>query len=268
MSAAGSGTVTNNLNGDVVTDMPLNVYGGRQAEYFAVALAPGYSPLSDPYLAVINGNQGFTKDFTIDGTTGTAQIQGDIFETGPSMEAIEELHAETSGLSAKNGNTNGGLIMLNLKSGTNAFHGRVYEDFRNDWLNANSWDNDFNIAQTRQPGQPVPKAYRKNKVIWNEFGGSVGGPIIKNKLFFFGTFAMKKVPGVTPAYAWMLTPAAQAGNFVEPSTGNTVNVYNLISSCGAPCAGSAPLPTSASPTTFLPALGTTSTTWKSGTIRS
>src|SRR5215467_7381625 len=119
-------TIGTNMNGDVVTDLPLNVYGGRQAEYFAVALTPGYSPLSDPYLAVINGNQGFTKDFTIDGTTGTAQIQGDIFETGPSMEAIEELQAETSGVSAKNGNTNGGVIMLGLKSGTNQFHGSVF----------------------------------------------------------------------------------------------------------------------------------------------
>lgn len=48
-------TIGTNMNGNVVTDLPLNVYGGRQAEYFAVALTPGYSPLSDPYLAVING---------------------------------------------------------------------------------------------------------------------------------------------------------------------------------------------------------------------
>jgi len=178
-------TIGTNMNGDVVTDLPLNVYGGRQAEYFAVALTPGYSPLSDPYLAVINGNQGFTKDFTIDGTSGTAQIQGDIFETGPSMEAIEELQAETSGLSAKNGNTNGGVMMLNLKSGTNQFHGSVFGYGHNELLDANTFDNDhLNI--------------RKGESRFWDWGFSAGGPIIKNKTFIFGTFERYTQNDFTP----------------------------------------------------------------------
>src|SRR5581483_681772 len=60
------------LSGQVVTDLPLNIYGGRQIETFALALTPGYSPLSSPYEAVVNGTQGFTKDVTIDGTSSTA----------------------------------------------------------------------------------------------------------------------------------------------------------------------------------------------------
>lgn len=194
-------TIGTNMNGNVVTDLPLNVYGGRQAEYFAVALAPGYSPLSDPYLAVINGNQGFTKDFTIDGTTGTAQIQGDIFETGPSMEAIEELHAETSGLSARNGTTNGGLIMLNLKSGTNQFHGSVFGYGHNELLDANTFDNDNLKVLCQQGVSSVPTPcglYNKGKSRFWDWGFSAGGPIIKNKTFIFGTFERYTQNDFTP----------------------------------------------------------------------
>jgi hypothetical protein len=72
-----SATEGTHLTGQVVTDLPLNIYGGRQIETFALALTPGYSLLSSPYEAVINGTQGFTKDITLDGTTATAQIQGD-----------------------------------------------------------------------------------------------------------------------------------------------------------------------------------------------
>jgi hypothetical protein len=213
-------TIGTNLNGNVVTDMPLNVYGGRQAEYFAVALAPGYSPLSDPYLAVINGNQGFTKDFTIDGTTGTAQIQGDIFETGPSMEAIEELHAETSGLSARNGTTNGGLIMLNLKSGTNQFHGSAFGYGHNELLDANTFDNDnltVLCAQGSTSAPPPCGAYNKGKSRFWDWGFSAGGPIIKNKTFVFGTFERYTqndfTPGPFGAAATVPTPAFLHGDF-------------------------------------------------------
>ena len=58
-------TISTHLTGKVVTDLPLSIYGGRQVESFAVALTPGYSPISSPYLAVINGTQGFTKEVTV-----------------------------------------------------------------------------------------------------------------------------------------------------------------------------------------------------------
>lgn len=85
-------TIGTNMSNQVVTDLPLSIYGGgRFVEDFAVALTPGYSPLSSPYGGVVNGTQQFTKDYTIDGTSGTAQIQGDSMETGPPMEAVQEL---------------------------------------------------------------------------------------------------------------------------------------------------------------------------------
>lgn len=169
-------TVGTNMKGDVVTDLPLSIYnGGRFVEEFAVAITPGYSPISSPYGAVVNGGQWFTKDYTIDGTTGSSSIPGDSMETGPSMEAVEELQAQTSGLDAKSAITGGGVMSFNLKSGSNSLHGSSFLYGHNEFLDANSWTND-------SLGLPKTKARA-----W-DYGGSLGGPIRKNKTFFFGTF--------------------------------------------------------------------------------
>ncbi len=159
------------LTGEVETDLPLSIYGGRQVETFAYALTPGYSPFSSPYEAVINGTQGFTKDITVDGTSATAQIQGDSMEVGPSMEAVQEVESQTSGIDPQNGITNGGVIMFNIKSGTNQFHGSAFGYGHNEILDARIWGD---------PDKPKSR-------FW-DYGGSVGGPIFKNKTFFFGAF--------------------------------------------------------------------------------
>jgi hypothetical protein len=165
-----------NMRGDVVTDLPLSIYGGgRFVENFAVAITPGYSPISSPYGAVVNGGQWFTKDYTIDGTSGTSSIRGDSMESGPSMEAVQEVQAQTSGIDSASAITSGGVMSFTLKSGTNKFHGSAFGYGHNEFLDANTWQNDFD-------GTPKAKARA-----W-DYGGSVGGPIFKDKLFFFGTF--------------------------------------------------------------------------------
>lgn len=164
-------SISTHLTGQVLTDLPLSIYGGRQVESFAVALTPGYSPFSNPYQAVINGTQGFTKEVTIDGTSATAQIQGDSMEIGPTMEAIQEVEAQTSGIDAQNASTNGGVMMFNLKSGTNDFHGTSFGYGHNEILDARVWGN---------PDKPKSR-------FW-DYGASLGGPIRKNKTFFFGAF--------------------------------------------------------------------------------
>jgi hypothetical protein len=171
-----STSIGTNMNGKVVTDLPLSIYGGgRFIEDFAVAIAPGYSPISSPYGAVVNGSQWFTKDYTIDGTSGTSSIRGDSMETGPSMEAVQELQAQTSGLDAATAITNGGVMSFTLKSGTNKFHGSLFGYGHNELLDANTWTNDIT-------GAPKAKARA-----W-DYGASIGGPIRKDKLFFFGAF--------------------------------------------------------------------------------
>ncbi len=215
-----SSTMGTNLNGSVVTDLPLNVYGGRQAENFAVALTPGYSPLSNPYEAVVDGTQIFTKDFTVDGTSGTANLQGDSFESSPSMESIEEVQSETSGLSAKNASTNGGVMMYDLKSGTNKFHGSAFGYGHNELLDANTFDNDHLkvLCQQGDPNAPPPCGlYNKGESRFWDYGASVGGPIIKNKTFFFVTFERFKqndfTPGPFGSASTVPTPDFLKGNF-------------------------------------------------------
>ncbi|MGA8028953.1 MAG: carboxypeptidase regulatory-like domain-containing protein [Bryobacteraceae bacterium] len=159
------------LSGEEITDLPLNINGGRDIEKFAYALTPGYSAQSNTYEAMINGTQIFSKDFTVDGTSGTATIQGDSVEIGPTMEALQEVESQTSGLQAQNGITNGGVVMFNLKSGTNQFHGTAFDYGHNEFLDARSW------------GNPV-----KPKARFWDYGFSAGGPIRKNKLFYFGAF--------------------------------------------------------------------------------
>jgi len=164
-------TIGTHLTGQVMTDLPLNIQGGRDIEKFAYALTPGYNALSNTYQAMINGTQIFTKDFTVDGTSGTAQIQGDDVEIGPTMEAIQEVESQTSGISPENGITNGGVIMFNLKSGTNQFHGSAFGYGHNELLDARVWGN---------PNKPKSR-------FW-DYGGSLGGPIRRDKTFFFGAF--------------------------------------------------------------------------------
>src|SRR5437867_2211230 len=99
------------------------------------------------------------------------------------IEDMQEMTVETDQL-----NTNAGFGQSNFqvnfvtRRGSNTFHGRLFEDHRNSALNANSWVNDAGGAD-------------KPKFHLNDFGGSIGGAAIKNKLFFFGTFAMSKQPG-------------------------------------------------------------------------
>ncbi|HZZ39286.1 MAG TPA: TonB-dependent receptor [Acidobacteriaceae bacterium] len=173
MDTAGVGT---NMKTSIANDLPLSIYGGgRFLEEFAVAVTPGYSPISSPYGAVVNGSQYFTKDYTIDGTSGTSSVRGDSMDGGPSMEAVEELQSQTSGLDAESSITGGGVMTFNLRSGTNKFHGSAFLYGHNELLDANTWTND-SLAL----GKPKERA-------WDE-GGSLGGPIHKDKTFFFGTF--------------------------------------------------------------------------------
>jgi hypothetical protein len=168
--------VGTNMKGSVVTDLPLSIYGGgRFVEDFAVAITPGYSPISSPYDAVVNGGQYYTKAYTVDGTSGTTSVPGDTMDGGPSMEAVEELQAQTSGLDAESSISGGSVMSFNLKSGTNKLHGSAFLYGHNELLDANTWTND-------SLGLPKPK-----ERAWDD-GFSLGGPIIRNKTFFFGTF--------------------------------------------------------------------------------
>src|ERR1700735_1302430 len=126
----------------------------------------------------INGNRDEGNNFILDGMDNNQTSENTLAVT-PSPDAIEEFNLITSNASAEFGNFQGGVINASIKSGTNQFHGDVWEFFRNDVLNANQWENKF-----LGPGNELPRGPLR----WNMFGGTVGGPIIKDKLFFFADY--------------------------------------------------------------------------------
>jgi hypothetical protein len=148
----------------------------------------------------INGNREQANNFMLDGLDNN-QVSDNLVGYAPSPEAIQEFNLITNNASAEFGSFQGGIVSVTIKSGTNEFHGSAFEFFRNDVLNANSWSNNFN-------------GIAKPKERWNQFGGGVGGPIIKDKLFFFADYQGLRynVPTKTDAIT-VLTNAQRQGNF-------------------------------------------------------
>ena len=92
----------------------------------------------------------------------------------PNVDALQEVKVLTGNAAAEFGNAGGATVMLQLKSGTNQFHGNVFEFLRNSALDANGFCRNRNLSTAKKLG------YRRNI-----FGGTFGGPVIKNKVFFF-----------------------------------------------------------------------------------
>jgi hypothetical protein len=110
--------------------------------------------------------------FTVDGVNNVSPDGGNILITYPTIDSIEEFRVQTSNYSPQYGQAAGAQITMVTKSGTNNFHGTLYEFLRNDKLDAN----DFFLNQA---GKPKPE------LRYNNFGYTVGGPIRKDKIFFF-----------------------------------------------------------------------------------
>lgn len=152
----------------------------------------------------INGNREQANNFILDGVDNN-QVSDNLVGFTPAPDAIEEFNLITQNAPAEFGNYQGGIVNATIKSGTNDFHGDLWEFFRNDKLNANKWENKF-----LGPGQELPRPTLR----WNMFGGTIGGPIVKNKLFFFFDIQYQRFdhPSSTQKVG-VFTAAERAGNF-------------------------------------------------------
>jgi hypothetical protein len=170
----------------------------------------------------INGNREQANNFLLDGMDNN-QVSDNLLGYTPAPDAIEEFNMISNNAPAEFGNFMGGIVSATLKSGTNAFHGDVWEFFRNDKLNANQWENKINPGATAIPRAPLR---------WNMFGGTLGGPVLKNKLFFFVDYQGQRFDH-PPAGSFIsvYTPAEMGGNFGALLTAATpIQLYN-------PCQG-------------------------------
>jgi hypothetical protein len=198
---------------------------------------------------LINGNREQANNFMLDGMDNN-QVSDNLLGYTPAPDAIQEFNLITNNAPAEFGNFEGGIVNATIKSGTNAFHGDIWEFFRNDVLNANSWSN--NLHQDDEGNwAPLPKATLR----WNMFGGTAGGPIIKNRLFFFADYQGQRfdIPSSSSPNT-VFTVAERTGDFGGICTSGfdgsgvckdvTHQLYNPCASFTAPCtASSAPAAT-------------------------
>jgi Carboxypeptidase regulatory-like domain len=188
---------------------------------------------------LINGNREQANNFLLDGMDNN-QVSDNLLGYTPAPDAIQEFNLITNNAPAEFGNFEGGIVNATIKSGTNSFHGDVWEFFRNDVLNANSWSNNL-----------VTPALDKAKVRWNMFGGTAGGPIIKNRLFFFADYQGQRfdVPS-SQGQNTVFTAAERGGDFGAICTSGfdtsgvcldrtkgavTHQLYNPCASFAGPC---------------------------------
>ena len=193
-----------------ILELPLD---GRDYNQLAL-LAPGVAP-STPRLASVdfrgainvNGNRVFNNVFLLDGVDNvsySSSYRGENVQVvQPSVEALQEFRIQTSGYSAEFGRSSGAVVNAVVRAGANAIRPSIYEFLRNDSLDANNF---FSNAF----GTPKPERRR------NQFGGTIGGPIIPNKAFWFAAYeGLREREGVPQSRA-LPTPQEKSGLFNTP----------------------------------------------------
>src|SRR5229473_5438582 len=165
----------------------------------------------------INGNREQANNFLLDGMDNN-QVSDNLLGYTPAPDAIQEFNLITSNASAEFGNFQGGIVSATIKSGTNSFHGDLWEYFRNDKLNSNQWENGFKGFAAQ--GKP----FTKPTLRWNMFGGTIGGPILKNKLFFFFDYQGQRFdhPSSTQSLS-VFTAAERTGDFGDICIGDATH---------------------------------------------
>lgn len=193
-----------------IVDLPVN---GRNSYSFA-ALVPGVLPsagftqtafdeYNDQFIS-INGSRPNQNVFLLDGGANTQPaLNGPGFY--PSIDMVDQYKVQTNNYSAEFSNTSGGIINVITKSGTNQFHGSLYDFYRSTGLNANNFF--ANLAGLSR----APFRY-------NQFGGTIGGPIYRDKTFFFFSYEGLRWTQAVTTTATLPTVAERGGDFSGVAT--------------------------------------------------
>src|ERR1700691_568371 len=191
------------VNERASTQLPLN----QRDVYQLLQLQPGvqsqigndlFYGSDKPGVVTVNGGRGRSNNYSVNGGDGN-DLFANLPAIEPSPDSIEEFRVITNSFDAEYGRNSGAVVNVVTKSGTNSFHGSVYEFFRNDVLNAHPFT-----------FEPSPKPDFKQ----NQFGGTFGGPIKKDKTFFFGSYEGRRiVQGIVSQQVNVPTANELAGNF-------------------------------------------------------
>ncbi len=208
-------TLGSTVTGQAIFELPLN---GRDT-LDLLKTQPGVTPTNPDSGAAgnysIGGQRTDSVTYLLDGGNNNDLLGNDVV-ADPNPDAIAEFRVLESNYSAEYGRNAGGIVSVVTKSGTNSFHGSAYDYVRNNFFDANTF---FNNEQNL----PVPVLKR------NQFGGTIGGPIVKNKLFFFFSYEGQReaVLDSTPGRVTTYTPAEANGDFSNTDYASTVATFLL-----------------------------------------
>jgi hypothetical protein len=203
-----------------INDLPLN---GRNFTFLAQLAAGVNTPEADTRgnaasgAFTANGNRPAQNNYMLDGIDNNSDtvdfLNGTNFVVLPPIDAIQEFKVATSDFSAEYGRSGAAVLNATVKSGTNQIHGDVWEFFRNDKLDAADYFEDAN-------------GIAKGVLRQNQFGGTIGGPVIKNRVFFFADYeGLRRIQG-TVMQGSVPTAAERASGYTDLSdliTGQTVS---------------------------------------------
>lgn len=241
----GSITSSTTITGTQVRELSLRTRNYEQL----VSLMPGVTANSTDELYVgnsapsgfsavvpfsVNGNRNSANNWTVDGADNVDRGSNLTLMMFPSVDAVAEFKVERGLYSADSGRAGGAQVNVATKSGTNAFHGDLYEFLRNNAMAANNWENNATRVNAINGVAQTPP------LRWNDFGGTIGGPVYipghyntdKNKTFFFFSEEARRIITYTTFNPILPTQGMLAGNFPQAVCLTT------LSGCAA---GSAPV---------------------------
>ena len=199
-----------------INALPLNGRNYAQLALLGTGVAPAEpgSRVETSSGFSANGARSLQNNFLLDGIDNNANLgdvlNGSAYVVQPSVDAIAEFKVETNSYSAEFGRGNGAIMNAVIKSGTNQFHGDVFEFLRNEKFDTNNRFDIFGKVPYKQ----------------NQFGATFGGPIVKNKTFFFGDYEGTRIRQALPQLATVPTTAEAGGDFsallTNNSTGNKI----------------------------------------------
>ena len=200
-----------------VNDLPLN---GRNFTFLAQLGAGMQTPQADTRgnaasgAFSANGLRPAQNNYLLDGIDNNSNavdfLNGTNFVILPPVDAIQEFKVQTADFSAELGRSAGAVLNATIKSGTNSLHGAAWEFFRNDVLDAADWFE-------------ANAGIKKGELRLNQFGASAGGPILKNKLFFFGDYEGKRRVQGTASTGNVPTLLERNSNYTDLSDILTIN---------------------------------------------
>jgi hypothetical protein len=215
-------SISTNLSGTQITSLPLS---SRNALDSLTSL-PGFNTSGAARSSTVNGLPRSAINITLDGMS----IQDNYLKTTdgyfarltPTLDSVEEVTVTTAGNTADTTGQGGVQIRFVTKSGTNNWNGTTYEYFRHDAFNANTWFNNRDL-----PPDPETGKAPKTKLRSYQQGIAQGGPILRNKAFFFFNYEEQRSPSSQTLQRTVLSPDAAAGVFLY-NAGGTIQRVNLL----------------------------------------